>query len=539
MRGIEYCPVTGPRCNKTGFIKKERDTFFLAEPFSPAKDKERRESAVANALKETLKDAFREASLRIADKEPKDPAIFCDICRMIQCSAYGIVDISGLNPNVLLELGMMFALSKPVFVLVKKDEEEDLRTKLPSDIIWKRIIPYEEFIDIQKELSKQLQNRPQIEPEPTPAEEAKKTITEIAPNMLSTIENKFQEMQKNFQKLLEGAGLTGELTSERVVQVPPSIEKQISEVNQKLERMETLLGPLEDPRTAFLRGNWHYNRKEYEKAVELYDWALTLKPDLEGAWFNKGFCLAELGKYNEAIESYDKALQIEQDNSEAWNNKGTALDRLGRYDEAIKCYDKAIQIKQDNSQAWNNKGIVLGKLGRYDEAIECHDKAIQIKQDNSQAWNSKGLALGRLGRWGEAKDCHEKSLHIDPNQIWVSMNLSADLLNLGESEKGLQVAKNTLSLAEEAQEKVVLQFLSLCAYFLRGESERVREMMQELTAYLRGLAKGFKITIWDFSYMLPTIEKLDKKSKKKLLSVVSLLKGEIDIEEFEKRTKAS
>jgi len=106
MEGISYCPLVGGQCNKPELeLKVQLDTFFLAEPFNPEKERRRRERVVKIALEEALEEGFSEECFKVADKEPKDPAIFCDICRLIQTSAYGIVDISGLNPNVLLEFG--------------------------------------------------------------------------------------------------------------------------------------------------------------------------------------------------------------------------------------------------------------------------------------------------------------------------------------------------------------------------------------------------------------------------------------------------
>lgn len=61
------------------------------------------------------------------------------------------------------------------------------------------------------------------------------------------------------------------------------------------------------------RGNWHYQRNEFDKALELYDWALTLKADDEIAWANKDLALNKLGRYEEAIACHDKAIELKQD----------------------------------------------------------------------------------------------------------------------------------------------------------------------------------------------------------------------------------
>lgn len=77
---------------------------------------------ITKVLESIFEKDFGTKTLKIGDNEPKN-AIFCDICKLIQNSAYGIVDITGLNPNVMLEMGMLIALGKPIYVIVKKSDQ--------------------------------------------------------------------------------------------------------------------------------------------------------------------------------------------------------------------------------------------------------------------------------------------------------------------------------------------------------------------------------------------------------------------------------
>lgn len=73
---------------------------------------------------------------------------------------------------------MMLALGKPVFVLMKKDEEGEIKSKLPSDIIWKRAIAYDDIIDIEIKLISALANRPHLKSKPSEGEVVLKTPLE-------------------------------------------------------------------------------------------------------------------------------------------------------------------------------------------------------------------------------------------------------------------------------------------------------------------------------------------------------------------------
>ena len=403
---------------------------------------------------------------------------------------------------------MMVSLGKPVFILVKKSKEENLKKKLPSDILWKRAVPYEEFIDIVEELSKQIKNRPEIEAELSLIEETQDVVAKIAPSLAQALNSKIEELSQSQQErltklesLLKEAKLDKPIMKEKAEVIPPSLERRIKEILERVEQMEKLTGFPENPDIAFLRGNFYYERKEYGKALELYDWAITLNP---------------------------KA-------ASAWHNKGIVLDELEKYEEAIACHDKAIKIKPDHASAWNSKGVVLDKLEKYEEAIACHDEAIKIKPDYTSAWYNKGVVLGKLGRWQEARQCYKEALRIDPNHVSSIQNLSEVLLILGSIKGALKRINEGINIAKKAEDKAICRFLQISALTLKGKREQASREIKQLINYLRELEEGFKVTEWDFSPLLSAIEKkLSRGDKKKIFSLVSLLKGEITIKEFEK-----
>ncbi len=67
----------------------------------------------------------------------------------------------------------------------------------------------------------------------------------------------------------------------------------------------------------------------------LYDRALTVRPDLAEAFFNRGNTLWELMRYAEALASYDRALIVRPNYADALCNRGLALQELKR-DEALQ-----------------------------------------------------------------------------------------------------------------------------------------------------------------------------------------------------------
>jgi tetratricopeptide (TPR) repeat protein len=182
------------------------------------------------------------------------------------------------------------------------------------------------------------------------------------------------------------------------------------------------------------KGRMFYYLGEYDRALSLFEAAISIKPDYHKAWYNKGVILVDLGRPDEAFEAYNKAIEIKPDDHEAWYNKGATLADLGRYDEALEAFNKAIEIKPDDHETWTNKGAALGSLGRYDEALEAYNKSIEIKPDDHKAWYNKGYVLYKLGRYDEALEAYNKAIEIKPDSHEAWYNLAC-LYSL-KKEKG-------------------------------------------------------------------------------------------------------
>lgn len=134
-----YCLLTGGRCSYYPVIL-ELNSFFISEPYDKLRRK--RENAILEAI--------RGHRYEIADHKIRNIAITCKICQQIQSSMFGIVDITGSNENVLIELGMLYGFNRPVVILVEQTEKTKIR--VPSNIIGIEQVRYSDFAELTKKL---------------------------------------------------------------------------------------------------------------------------------------------------------------------------------------------------------------------------------------------------------------------------------------------------------------------------------------------------------------------------------------------------
>jgi tetratricopeptide (TPR) repeat protein len=94
----------------------------------------------------------------------------------------------------------------------------------------------------------------------------------------------------------------------------------------------------------------------------------------------EGQLFLDTNKAEKALECFEEALEIDPELSDALLKKAVALEKLEKVDEAIACYDRAIQIGDSLTTALLQKGGMLNRLARYDEALQCYERALQTQE---------------------------------------------------------------------------------------------------------------------------------------------------------------
>jgi tetratricopeptide (TPR) repeat protein len=94
-----------------------------------------------------------------------------------------------------------------------------------------------------------------------------------------------------------------------------------------------------------IRGlTYNAQNNQFSKALDCFDAALVLDPDLVDAYYAKGVALHNLHRYEEALFWYDQALARDPANPAVWILRGKALQGTGRSDEAEESFKRAAEL---------------------------------------------------------------------------------------------------------------------------------------------------------------------------------------------------
>ena len=159
-----------------------------------------------------------------------------------------------------------------------------------------------------------------------------------------------------------------------------------------------------------------------EQAVQAFQEAIRLQPDLAEAHLRLGMAYAALDKKTEAEESYKKAIELykkltqsDSKDADAFFNLGEAYSFLHRDEEAARAYRQATKLKDDDEEAFYQLGMVETRLAHYPEATAAFEKALEIDPDDYRASDAIENAKEGTQRIKEGKKHAEDMLKKQAN----------------------------------------------------------------------------------------------------------------------------
>ena len=136
-----------------------------------------------------------------------------------------------------------------------------------------------------------------------------------------------------------------------------------------------------------------YKRKDYPRALELYQEAQTRNPDSDTLAYNLGNTMYRLDRYDEAQKLYGRILENKNPvlSADSYYNMGNTLYRMGRrtddqqsFSQALEAYKHSIMLDPGDRDAKYNYEMVKRLLKEQQQQQQNQDKQDQQDQDKKQ-----------------------------------------------------------------------------------------------------------------------------------------------------------
>ena len=140
-----------------------------------------------------------------------------------------------------------------------------------------------------------------------------------------------------------------------------------------------------------------------EESEDQYIKILDINPNDADTLNNIAVLAMAQKNYSKAIEFTNKAISIREDFPEAWNNQGNALGKFRKYIEAAKCYRKALELRPNFIEGLYNLGASLNDAGYFEDALS--EIGFNSQWGHAIPANLRliaALSLRAMARWQES-----------------------------------------------------------------------------------------------------------------------------------------
>ncbi len=345
-----------------------------------------------------------------ADKIAGDNDINQDVIHHVQTAEICVVDLTGLNPNVMFEFGMRQQTELPVIILAKEG------TKLPFDVVSRRTIFFEDLSQTTVCHDLTMAIRQHIEQFKT--EGYRKRSTEPTNLDIYTL-------------------LT---TIERKLFVTTRYESTQNTESIYATELDNLLQNL-SPSEAFSLAYRTNQIKQAEQLLEL------LKAQPFEYYFNKICALATKGSFK-AMNELEQMLP----NILESNDFNTTLEAIG---SLVSCYMRNAFANDKTEYIMPIFESALGKT--------------KSNKERAAILNQKQRLFAGAARYDDAMAISAQLIHLNDEEPAYFFNYASILRKIGDVEKARQQIKKCVILSGEGEEDD--DHLMLACKLLKGASD--------------------------------------------------------------------
>lgn len=333
--------------------------------------------------------------------------------------------------------------------------------------------------------------------------------------------------------------------------------------NKAIQYFDDALNIYESAKSFFLLGKAFLTQGNItlcEKAIYNFNKAISLEADNSEYYFYCGKAHYERYNYNEALECFNKAINLKKDNWEYYYQRGLANNEVGNYADSIEDYSKAISLnceilqnedilydiqdsvnkvesissnseKVKHIKALMTEGSEYIEIGcdylnknNFNTAIEYFNRAIEINPNYKYGYFNRATAYAKLEDYQNAINDYNKVIDLDVN--W------ADAYRF----RGLTYYNMNLYNEAISDFNTLIKFniLDAQAYYLRGRTYYLMDNMKNMaikdfasaslidTSYVNRISEETNVNLMQ---VMDILENLPNLSEEETINAIYLIQG--------------
>ncbi|HEY6804294.1 MAG TPA: tetratricopeptide repeat protein [Pyrinomonadaceae bacterium] len=286
-----------------------------------------------------------------------------------------------------------------------------------------------------------------------------------------------------------------------------------------------------DPVKLFERAQGAHARGEFEKALDLYEQAIKVRPEFPEAEFQRGNALVSLGRFDEAEAAFKRASALKKNWSLPYSALGALLMRREHDAEATQTFRQALAIDPKDNVALRLLSEIRLHAGDPKEALELAKFATQSLDAPTSSWIGLAIAERANGNKEGAKTILNRVITDEPNNLAALLE-RADLFT---DQKEYEPAIADLQAAAKLRpdDKIVMARLAF-VYQQAGRQPEANAVAKTAGLEIQSTTNGDKNQVIgtpeeieaannsDKSIARPALEKLIEKNPKSAMLLARL-----------------
>ncbi len=201
------------------------------------------------------------------------------------------------------------------------------------------------------------------------------------------------------------------------INLPESMDmmnsSQLDELMKQLE--QTVNTDEQDIRSLLMLGNGYYLRGKISSAIEVFEKAIIVNPELPYAYYYLGVSHYRQLKLWDAKNALKKVIELAPEMLMAYYWLGMTYWHLGKYHKARKAFETLLEKKADSPMAHYHAALSCIEEQCYHCALEHLEELLKIGSEDSRVYYHLGNVYYRLRRIPEAINAYKHGLELSPN----------------------------------------------------------------------------------------------------------------------------
>ena len=167
------------------------------------------------------------------------------------------------------------------------------------------------------------------------------------------------------------------------------------------------------------------------------------------AAYDQGYSHMLANRWFAAIDAYDEAIRIQPEVAGLYEARGTAYMYAGRHDDALANYSLAIELDPDDAGLWRRRAHphTIAPTPQPEKGVEDATRAIELDPNHATGYGHRAIALTQRPTpdWENALADMDRHIELFPShdpeaykmRAWINDNLR----NYQEAERGQRLAR--------------------------------------------------------------------------------------------------